>query len=221
MYKELFLIKSAVDTFMSMEQYIHQYGYLAVFVGTFLEGDVVLLLGAYLACAGYFDLPLVMTAAFVGTLLGDQAFFFLGRTRGLDYLLRKRRWKRKADKVNGWLSRNRYPMILGLRFIYGFRSVVSFIFGHSRVSVSSFLVLHLISVFIWVIVIGIGGYYFGKAIHTLAKNSDYLYTISIGTLIVAVLLWRYVWKNRASVISFFKRKASERNCSKTFRPYEK
>ncbi|MFW6414783.1 MAG: DedA family protein [Thermodesulfobacteriota bacterium] len=190
---------------MAMEQYIHQYGYLAVFVGTFLEGDLVLLLGAYLACAGYFDLPMVMTVAFVGTLLGDQAFFFLGRTRGLNYLLRKRSWRRKADRVNGWLSKNRYPMILGLRFIYGFRSVVSFVFGHSNVSVGSFMFLHSISVFVWVVVTGVGGYYFGKAIHTLAKDTNYLQMISIGILLAALLFWRFVWRNRMAIFGFFRR----------------
>ena len=196
---------------MAMEQYIQQYGYLAVFVGTFLEGDVVLLLGAYLACAGYFDLPLVMTAAFVGTLLGDQAFFFLGRTRGLNFFLRKRKWRRKADKVNRWLSRYRYPMILGLRFIYGFRSAVSFVFGHSYVSIGSFLVLHLISVFVWVLVIGIGGYYFGKAIHTLAQDTQSLQLIAIAALVGSVLIWRFVWRNRIAIISFFRAKLGKKH----------
>ncbi len=191
---------------MGMEQYIQQYGYLAVLVGTFLEGDIVLLLGAYLAFAGYFDLPWVMTAAFVGTLLGDQVFFFLGRTRGLNFLLRKPKWREKAEKVNHWLSKNRYPMILGLRFIYGFRCVVSFVFGHSYVSVSSFLILHLISVFIWVLVIGVGGYYFGKAIHSLAKDCEYLQVVFIGVLLSAVLIWRYLWRNRTLIVSFFRRK---------------
>lgn len=174
-------------------------------MGTFLEGDLVLLLGAYLAFVGYFDLPLIMSAAFLGTLLGDQFFFFLGRTRGLNYLLlRRRKLRRKVDKVNKWLSRYRFPLILGLRFNYGFRVVVSFVFGNSYVSIRSFVVLHLISVFIWVLVVGGGGFYFDKGINAFVENSKHLDITFISILLLGILFWRFIWMNRVNIWGFGK-----------------
>ena len=64
---------------MSLESLIDTYGYLAILVGTFFEGETVLVLGGFAAHRGYLDLPGVILAAFVGTLLGDQLFFVLGR----------------------------------------------------------------------------------------------------------------------------------------------
>ncbi|MDD2409055.1 MAG: hypothetical protein PHF02_09530, partial [Tepidiphilus sp.] len=58
---------------------VSQYGYLAVFVGCFLEGETILLLASYAARRGYLDPWLVWAvAAFAGT-LGDLFFFWLGR----------------------------------------------------------------------------------------------------------------------------------------------
>ena len=58
---------------------IQNYGYWAVFVGTFIEGETILLLGGFAAHRGYLALPWVIVAAFFGSLCGDQLFFFLGR----------------------------------------------------------------------------------------------------------------------------------------------
>jgi len=60
---------------------IDHYGYLAVFVGTILEGDTVLMLAGFAAHRGYLSLPLVLGAAALGGFLGDQFWYWLGRTR--------------------------------------------------------------------------------------------------------------------------------------------
>ena len=64
---------------MSLETMIATYGYGAVLVGTFLEGETVVLLGGFAAHRGYLDLPWVIAVAFAGSLLGDQLYFYLGR----------------------------------------------------------------------------------------------------------------------------------------------
>ena len=40
-----------------MEDLIRQYGYLVVFIGTFLEGETIYLITAYLSHAGYLQQP--------------------------------------------------------------------------------------------------------------------------------------------------------------------
>ena len=64
---------------MTLESAIHSYGYWAILVGTFLEGETVLVLGGLAAFQGFLSLPGVILAAFVGSMCGDQLFFFLGR----------------------------------------------------------------------------------------------------------------------------------------------
>ena len=64
---------------MTLESLVDAYGYVAVLVGTFLEGETILILGGFAAHRGYMALPWVILAAFIGSLCGDQLFFFLGR----------------------------------------------------------------------------------------------------------------------------------------------
>jgi membrane protein DedA with SNARE-associated domain len=61
-----------------MEDLLVQFGYIAVFVGTFLEGETILALAGFAASNGYLLLPKVMAVAVVGAFLGDQACFFVG-----------------------------------------------------------------------------------------------------------------------------------------------
>jgi membrane protein DedA with SNARE-associated domain len=57
------------------ETILKTYGYWAIFIGTFAEGETILILGGIAAKLGYLALPWVILAAFVGGLCGDQLFF--------------------------------------------------------------------------------------------------------------------------------------------------
>ena len=47
------------------DSFIRNYGYWALLVGTFLEGETILILGGLSAQLGYLDLSLVMVVAFI------------------------------------------------------------------------------------------------------------------------------------------------------------
>ena len=57
-------------------------GYLAVFVGCFLEGETVLALAGVAAEHGYLSLPVVVATGALGGIVGDQTLFFVGRRYG-------------------------------------------------------------------------------------------------------------------------------------------
>ena len=56
----------------SVEQLIADFGYIAIFIGTFLEGELVLALGGVAAAHGYLSFTAVLAVAIVGGFLGDQ-----------------------------------------------------------------------------------------------------------------------------------------------------
>ena len=74
---------------MNLVSYIQAYGYWAMFVGAFLQGEIVLILGGFLAHRGYLELPLVILVGLSGCLTADIFYFSLGRLKGRD-LLEKR-----------------------------------------------------------------------------------------------------------------------------------
>ena len=74
-----------------LQQFLHDFGYLALFIGTFFEGETILVLAGFLAFRGYMDINLVVVVAFCGSYAGDQLWYFLGRKHGRKLLARKPR----------------------------------------------------------------------------------------------------------------------------------
>ena len=87
-----------------MEHFIEQFGYLAVLVGSFLEGETVVVVAGYAARRGYLSLSLVILAAFLGSVAGDQLWFYLGRRYGAAIFKRYPRISQKSERVKALLS---------------------------------------------------------------------------------------------------------------------
>ena len=115
-----------------MPQLVTDYGYLAVFVGTLLEGESILLLAAYAAHRGYLSLPAVVGVAFCGATLGDQIFFFSGRFFGHGLMQRLPLIRARAEKINALLLRYHAGLIVGIRFAYGLRIAGPVVIGMSE-----------------------------------------------------------------------------------------
>ena len=169
---------------------ISTYGYAAVGIGAFLEGETFLVLGGFAAHSGYLELPWVIASAFTGAIFGDQLYFYLGRLQGKAILERRPNWKIKSEKVFARLERNQVWFILGFRFLYGLRVITPFIIGMSNISRSRFLALNIIGTTIWATSITVLGYLFGNVLEAVFGNIK-KYEISV--LVVLALAGLVAW----------------------------
>lgn len=177
---------------MITEQLITQYGYAAVLVGSFLEGETILLLGGIAAHLGHLKLPWVIGAAFIGTLCGDQLYFFLGRHYGRRWLLRRRSWRIRAARLDTLMQRWGVMLILVFRFMYGVRTVAILVFGMSDIGVARFAALNALGALIWAVTIGGLGYVFGHGLDWLLEADTEHRLLVIGIIaLVAVAVWLY------------------------------
>jgi len=185
---------------VDMESIIETYGYLAVLIGTFLEGETILVIGGFAAHQGYLHLPWVIGAAFVGTLFGDQLYFYLGRRHSQALLARRPLWQAKIERVHGLLDRYRYPILLGFRFLYGLRTVIPFVIGMSRIPTGLFVVLNIAGALVWAILIGTAGYLFGHAVEAVIVDIKH-YELEVLALvgIVGFFLWLLHFRGRKRV----------------------
>ncbi|HMB24652.1 MAG TPA: hypothetical protein VKP08_17530, partial [Anaerolineales bacterium] len=71
---------------MSFATIISQFGYPALVLGLLLEGETVLVLAAFMAHRGYLQLPWVILIGLIVTFASDQFFFWLGRTKGNQFI---------------------------------------------------------------------------------------------------------------------------------------
>ena len=102
---------------VDLQSIIENYGYVSILIGTFLEGETILVLAGLAAHQGYLVLTWVILAAFLGSLCGDQLFFYLGRKQSQAVLSRRPAWKQKAQKIYKMMNRFETPMILSFRFL--------------------------------------------------------------------------------------------------------
>src|SRR5688572_7156243 len=149
---------------MSPESLLEQFGYLAVFVGTFLEGEAILVAAGFFASRGYLDVFLVTVVAFGGAYVGHLFWFWLGRVHGVKLLDRFPRMKRHFGKGIRIFERYGAAAIIITQWLYGLRITAAVIIGMSRISIVKFLVYEAVSCAIWAVIITAAGFYFGRAI---------------------------------------------------------
>jgi membrane protein DedA with SNARE-associated domain len=186
---------------MSLSELISTYGYAAIAIGTFLEGETILVLGGFAAHRGYLELPWVLVSAFLGTLLGDQLYFYIGRAKGQSVLDKRPVWKSKSEKVFSLLNKHQVLLILGFRFLYGLRTVTPFVLGSSRIAPSFFLILNILGAFTWTMVIGVMGYLFGHTVEVIIGDiKHYELWVFIGLAALGVIIWsvHLLFKKRVS-----------------------
>jgi len=173
-----------------LEQLIVTYGYAMIAAGTFLEGETVLVIGGYLAHAGYLDLPWVILSALAGTFAGDQLFFFIGRTKGMAFLEKRPRWRAKTARIEALLRRRQNSVIVGFRFLYGLRTVTPFLLGASGVSPLRFVLLNALGASLWAVAVALLGYLLGHTVSiVLAEAHRYEGAGALVIALVAAAAW--------------------------------
>ncbi|WP_246261810.1 DedA family protein [Thiomicrorhabdus cannonii] len=184
---------------LDVEQIISQYGYWAILIGTFFEGEIILLIGGFLAHQDYLELHWVILTAFVGSLAGDQLFFYLGRRKGRQFIDNNPKWQAHADKVFAELQRHRNWLVISSRFLYGLRTVTPFVIGASGYPPGRFLALNMIGAAIWAISFGWLGYLIGQTLAALINEVKQIELYVLAGLIglaVGLLVVRLIRKRR-------------------------
>lgn len=175
---------------MNIEALLQAYGYYALFIGTFLEGETILVLAGFLAHQGYLELRWVVLLAFLGSLSGDTLVFHLGRWKGRAFLARRPLWDKRAARVQRALDKYGTYVVLSFRFFYGLRNITPLAIGSTGFSPRRFLLLNAAGAAIWAVVVGSGGYLFGEAIGLFLKDvKQYERWLLLLVVIVGCVLW--------------------------------
>lgn len=189
---------------MTTADLIQSYGYLAVAVGTFLEGETVLILAAAAASLGHLSILVVIAVATMASFAGDQLYFHLGRKYGARLLARFPSLQSRTARARALLERHHVPVILAIRFLYGLRVAGPIAIGMSGVPWARFLALNLTGATVWAVAIAGAGYWGGQALAPLLRtiDADDLWGLA-GLLLCAMLWWlvrrcRYAARRRQS-----------------------
>lgn len=182
-----------MDSFLA---FVHEWGYVAVFLGAIVEGETIILTSSALAALGYMNLYKIMAITFSTTVIVDQGLFLLGRRYGPTFFERFPKLRPRADRAFRLLHRFDRWFILSFRFIYGIRIISPIVIGAANVEHKRFTSLNILSALIWTIVSCYSGYMLGDVLEKILKNLEivkYYLILGISLATLGLVLY-FIWK---------------------------
>jgi membrane protein DedA with SNARE-associated domain len=126
-----------------------EYGYFAILVAAFWEGEAVLIAAGALCGAGYLDWRLTIFAAAIGGAAGDQIYFYLAHERAARLVQKSKRLRRWYPKVQHFVLKHGTVAVLLSRFAAGLRITIPLVCATAGMSPRKYSPLNLISAFAW------------------------------------------------------------------------
>jgi membrane protein DedA with SNARE-associated domain len=172
------------------------FGYLAVFIGSLMEGETALITGAFLAHRGYFEILKVAMITFIAAQSIDWAYFYTGRWHGKKFLHKRPKLEGKLNRLTAWIEMYPTTLMLFYRFLYGVRIPLVIAFGLSSYNGFRFAILSFLGTVLWVTCYATLGYYFGEFLEAnFDRIKHYEFPIMIGLIVFSLIIFYLVKKS--------------------------
>ncbi len=145
-----------------MEKFLDQYGYIALLIGTFMEGETAILMASSLIYKGLFNFPFTVLAAFSGSFISDWIYYLIGRLNGKYFLAKRPNLSEKVKPVTDFFHRHKFQILFSYRFLYGFRIVIPLVIGMSGLRPLQYLFYSTVTGLLWATSVSATGYWIGR-----------------------------------------------------------
>lgn len=188
-----------------VHQYVHDYGYFAVFVGIFLEdfgmpvpGETLLVSAAAFAGQDALNIWMIAGFAWIAAVLGDNVGFLIGHSGARALLAHHGRrigiTAERLAKVDRFVKRYGAPVIIFARFVVIARQLNGIAAGSLGMPWWRFLIFNCIGAALWVGFWSTLAYWLGKKIFVLTEAVRHATPLAIAVAVVAALaVAAYVW----------------------------
>ena len=191
-----------------MEHFLETWGYVAVFVLSFISSmglpvgaEVAIIYGGVLASGQIANEPhhlnvvVVILVATLAEVLGSLAGYLIGYWGGRPLVDRFGKYvllsHKDLDRAEAWFARRGEPVVLFGRFIPLLRSLVSFAAGLAEMAIGKFVVFTVIGCAVWCTVLTLVGYSLGSSYNHVLKAFSYAGVVAAVLVVLAVvaLFW--------------------------------
>ena len=144
----LIAVLTANDQSLGM-RLLPKYGYFAILIAAFWEGEVVLIAAGALCGSGYLDWRWTILAAAIGGSAGDQIYFYAAQDRAARAIQKSKRLSKWYPKVSKFILRHGTVGVLLSRFAAGLRITIPLVCATARMPAKKYSFLSLVSGFAW------------------------------------------------------------------------
>jgi membrane-associated protein len=183
-------------------EFLSRHGGAAVFAGTFLEGETVLLAASALAQRGLFSPLSVWACASAGAWCGHLMGFAAGRWLGGHRLIsRSAPLSARATQVDRIVREHPRTAIFLLQYLYGLRLVGAVALGVTSLPWSRFALYEAVNCLVWAALFTTIGSVMGRAAATLLGGWLRWAWLGLSVLIVAQVLHRLSLRAAGRLVS--------------------
>ncbi|MGB7755120.1 MAG: DedA family protein [Salinisphaera sp.] len=195
-----------------ISQIISDYGPWAIFVLVLLEdfgipvpGETALISAALLASQGKLPIELLLPAAWLGAVIGDNIGYAIGRFGGRRVVVRYGGrigvTEARLARIERFFQRRGGAIVIIARFFVGLRQLNGIVAGIACMAAPRFALYNAIGAALWVSAWGFGTYWFGKHFEQALEHFGPigLYSAAgVAALLVTIyLIWRFLYRGRA------------------------
>jgi membrane protein DedA with SNARE-associated domain len=145
-----------------MESFLNQYGYFALLLGTFMEGETAILMASSLIHRGLFNFPFTVLVAFFGSFVSDWIYYLIGRLNGKYFLAKRPKLNAKVKPVTDFFLHHKMQILFSYRFLYGFRILIPIVIGMSGLRPMQYLFYSTVTGLLWATAVSTTGYWIGR-----------------------------------------------------------
>ena len=189
--------------------FISQFGYFAVAALILLENlfppipsELILPLSGYLVLHTSMQLPLVVVAATIGSVVGAYFLYGIGRLLSQERLetffdtkLMRALGFNSGDvaKAVGWFNRRGQVTVLFCRCIPVVRSLISIPAGTAKMNLALFSLYTGVGSLVWNTILCVLGYYAGSAWETVTAQAEWLSDVVKVLIVIAAVVLAVWW----------------------------
>ena len=174
-----------------MEEFIKEWGYIALFLYSFGGGFVGLVIAGVLSFAGDLNLYISIMVAITANFLGDQFLFFIARGNKAYAKGMMKNYGRKIALAHIMMRKYGSFVVFIQKYIYGIKTLIPLAMGLTKYSYFKFSVLNIFASIIWGLIVGFASFKAGEYILSTADDFKY---VGLGIVVVVILGISYVFK---------------------------
>ena len=161
-------------------------------VGFFLPGDSLLVVSGLFAAAGKLNIGLVLSAFFLGSVIGDSTGYWTGRLMGKTLFNREKSLifkPSRIEKAKKFFEKYGAKTIILARFVPIVRTFAPMTIGASEMPYRKFLPYSIFGGLLWICLMVLAGYFLGGVIERALgiKLEDHIEKVVIVVVLLSIL----------------------------------